>query len=84
MRSQLRMRSALRLQSLTRPVVVLDVFEQDLDGVADLDVVGVVELVLVDEAFGLEADLDDEVVAGLADDLALDDGALGRSSGCRP
>ena len=45
--------------------------EEDLDGVTHLECVEVFELILVDEAFRLETDIDDCVVAGLADDRAL-------------
>ena len=58
-----------------RAAVAFDVLEQDFDGVADLDLGGVVELVLVEDALGLEADLDEEVVAGVADDAPLEDAA---------
>jgi hypothetical protein len=66
MASQLMMRSALRLLIFTRPVSPSTSFEQDLDAVADLDAVRVVELAALQDAFGLEAQLDDEVVAGVA------------------
>ena len=65
--SQPRMRSAF----------AFDGVEQHVNTVADLDVGGVVELVLVEDAFGLEPDVNEEVVAGLADDLAGQDRAAG-------
>ena len=68
MASQLMMRSALRLLIFTRPVSPSTSSRRTLDLVADLDVVGVVELAAFEDAFALEAQLDDEVVAGLAGD----------------
>ena len=60
-------------------VRVFGVLEQDLDHVADLDfdvAVFVDELAKRDLAFGLEADVDDGVVADDVDDGALDDAAF--------
>ena len=57
---------SLALADLHQTGVAFDVFEQDLDFVADLDVVGLVELAALEDAFALEAQLDDEIVAGLA------------------
>ena len=55
----------------------IDVFEKDLDLVADLHVVRRVELAALEDAFALEPELDDEVVAVDAADAPLDDGAGG-------
>ena len=55
-------------------VVVVDLLEEDFHFVAHLDLGVVVELVAVEDALALEAELDDEVVAGPAADLAGDDG----------
>jgi len=71
--SQLMMRSALRLLIFHQTGVALDVFEEDADLVADLHGGRIVELGMFEDAFGLQAQLDDEVVAGLGADLALDD-----------
>ena len=60
--------------------VTLERVEVNLDLVADLDL-GPLELFLGDEAFALEADVNDHVVAGEAADEAFDnraDGELGR------
>ena len=46
-----------------------------LGGGAGLNLAVVVELTLVDQAFGLEPDVDDHVVPGLSDDPSLEDGA---------
>ena len=54
--------------------LVLEALEEDLDDVAHGDI-GVLELVAIDEAFALQADLDDDVVAGEADDVTLEDAA---------
>src|SRR5205823_12804455 len=64
---------SLALADLHQTGVAFDVFEQDAHFVARLDVVRVVELAALEDALGLEAQLDDEVVAGLAADFALDD-----------
>jgi hypothetical protein len=73
-RSQPRMRSALRLESFTMPESS-STASSSTSTVSPVEFVEVVELALVDQAFGLEPDLDDDVVAGLADDLALQDRA---------
>ena len=52
--------------------LIFEFLEQDLDDVADLQLVVVLELTLVDESLGLQADVDDDVVTGLADDSALE------------
>jgi len=54
--------------------LVLEALEEDLDLVAHGDV-GVLELGLIDEAFALQADLDDHMVAREAHDAALEDAA---------
>ena len=51
---------------------VFEIFEEDLDHVTDAEFVEVVELALVDESFGLQTHIDDGIVAGLADDLAIE------------
>ncbi len=68
----------LLLRQDDRALAVLEVLEQDLDGVAGLEVRHVLELLERDRALGLEADVeDDEVLADLEDrrlhDLALFD-----------
>jgi hypothetical protein len=69
---------SLTLADLNRAVFAFDFFEQDLDGVADLDFFGIVEFVLIEDAFGLQPDVDEKVVASPADDLALKDAAVGK------
>jgi hypothetical protein len=64
---------SLALADLHQTGVAFDVFEQDLDLVADLDVVRVVELAALEDAFALEPQLDDEVIAGVARDFSFDD-----------
>ena len=68
---------SLALADLHQTGVALDVFQEHADFVADLDVVGSSNSAAFEDAFALEAQLDDEVVAGDAADLALDDGAGG-------
>src|SRR5205807_7873767 len=69
------------LADLHQTGIALDVFEEDLDGVAGLDGGGIIELTGFEDAFGLESELDDEVVAGHAGDASLDDGAGGEVGG---
>ena len=60
-------------------VLVLAALEEDVDLVAFLDAdaaVGLRELVERDRAFGLVADVDDDVVLADVDDLAFDDVAF--------
>jgi hypothetical protein len=57
-------------------LVVLDLVEVDLDLGAGNQLRLVAELGLLDHALGLEADVDEDVVAGDADDAALDDAAF--------
>ena len=57
--------------------VTLDVFEEDADFVADLDVFGFVEFGAFENAFALEAEFDDEIVADDAGDFSLENGARG-------
>ena len=45
-------------------VFIINVFDEDLDHVADLHILRLVKLALFEDALGLEAELDDEVVAG--------------------
>ena len=68
---------SLALADLHQTGVAFDVFEEDLDFVADLDVLGFVEFAALEDAFALEAQLDDEIVAGHRADAALDDRAGG-------
>src|SRR5581483_2394614 len=65
------------LGDLDQPGVAFHVFEEHADFVADLHAVRFVEFSLVEDAFALEAQLDDEVVADDAGDAPLDDGAGG-------
>ena len=53
---------------------VLHLLEEDFHFVADGDA-GVLELGLVDLSFALQADVDDDEVAGHADDASLEDAA---------
>ena len=66
---------SLALADLHQTGVAFDVFEQDADFVADLDVFGLVEFAAFENAFALESQLDDEIIAGHAGDFALDDRA---------
>src|SRR5207253_9518327 len=66
---------SLALADLHQTGVAFHVFQQDAHLVAGLDVFRFVELAALEDAFGLQAQLDDEVVAGHAADLALDDAA---------
>ena len=59
---------SLALADLHQTGVAFDVFEQDVNFVADLHVVGFVELAAFENAFALEAELDDEIIAGHAAD----------------
>ena len=73
---------SLALADLHQTGVAFDVFQEDADFVADLDVLGLVELAAFEDAFALETPsllgpLDDEVVAGGVADPALEDGAGG-------
>ena len=75
MRSQSRMRSALRLERTHQAAVGLDRPRASTSiVVADVDRRAVVPLVEGDDAFALEADVDDHVAADDADDAALEDG----------
>src|SRR6185312_9599646 len=67
----------LALGDFHEPGVALDVFKEDADFVADVDVLGFVKLAAFENAFALEAELDDKVVACHAADPALEDGAGG-------
>src|SRR5207249_1079544 len=67
----------LALAELQGAALGFETFEQDLDGVAGLGHRAALELLLVDQAFALEADVHDDVVTGHADDLAADDGPGG-------
>ena len=53
--------------------IVVHALEEHLDDVADIDVVDVVELGLRDDTFGLEADVDDDVVVHDVEDTAFHD-----------
>src|SRR5262249_27639270 len=53
--------------------LVLDDLQQDLELLAGLQLLGALELVDVDGAFGLVADVDDHLAVGDLEDLALDD-----------
>ena len=66
----------LLLREDDRAFLVLEVLEEDLDLVAFLERLGVLELVEGNGAFGLEADVEDDGVVGDAEDLRLDDLAL--------
>ena len=68
---------SLALADLHQTGVAFDVFEEDVNFVAELHVFGFVEFGAFENAFGLEAELDDEIIAGDAGDFALDDGAGG-------
>jgi hypothetical protein len=74
----------LALADLHQTGVALDVFEEDADFQPDLDLIGFVEFGVFEDAFGLQTELDDEVVAGLGGDLALDDVARGQVLGVFP
>ena len=65
------------LADLHQTGVAFDIFKKDLDFVADLDVFWVVKFAAFENAFALEAELDDEIVAGHAGDFALENGAGG-------
>ena len=57
-----------------------DLFQENGDFIADFDIVGLVGVPLAGEredAFGFQADLDDDVVAVDVDDFSLEDGAVG-------
>ena len=56
-------------------VFSIDFFEKDFDFSAGFDIFGIVKLGGFDNAFALEAQLDDNVVADLADNDTFDDGA---------
>ena len=66
---------SLALADLHQTGVAFDVFEKDADFVADLHVFRLVELAALQNAFALEAQLDDEIVAGHAGDSTLEDRA---------
>src|SRR5207253_9647069 len=66
---------SLALADLHQTGVAFHVFQEHAHLVAGLDVFRFVELAALEDAFGLQAQLDDEVVAGHAADLALDDAA---------
>ncbi len=71
------MRSSFAFADLHQTGVSLDVFEEDLDGVADFYVFGFIEFGAFEHAFGFESEFDDEIVAGHSGDLAFDDCAGG-------
>ena len=56
---------------------VVEVFKEHLDLVTMLESVKVFEFTFVNETFRLEAHIDDGIVAGLADNLALEDATAG-------
>ena len=68
---------SLALADLHQTGVAFDVFEQDAYFVARLDVFGFIELGSFEDAFGLESQLDDEIIACVAGDFAFDDGPGG-------
>src|SRR5690606_16387190 len=63
----------LLLREDDHAVLVLEVLEVDLDLVARLQGVGILELVPVDRALALEADVEDDRLVGDAEDPRLDD-----------
>ena len=65
----------LALGEHDQPAVGFDLFQQDFHFQPDDDFGGVVELMQVHGAFALEADLDDSLVAGDADDVAFENRA---------
>ena len=56
-----------------RAVLVLQVLEEDLDFIAGLDLTGVLEFVNRHRAFGLEADVENDMVIGYAKHFRADD-----------
>ena len=73
--SQARIRCAFLRERTISPVSSSMPFEEDLDVVARLGRRLVLPLVERDEAFGLVADVDDDLVADDLDDFARDDAA---------
>ncbi len=61
-------------------VVGFDLFEEDGDFIADFDILHFLGIPFAGEgedAFGLEADFDDDIIAVDVDDFAFEDGAVG-------
>src|SRR5437867_4342216 len=60
------------LADLHQTGIAFHVFQQDVNFIADFEIVRIVELAALEDAFGFQAELDDEVIAGVAGDLAFD------------
>ncbi len=56
------------------PFVILEALEEHFDFIADLERVGVVEFVDIDDALGLVANVDEDFARAHFENAALDDG----------
>ncbi len=63
----------LLLRQDHRPFLVFEVLEEDLDLVADLEILGILEFIERNRPFRLEPDVEDDGVVGDPEDLRLDD-----------